>query len=42
MMDADNFISNMNGDINGNYNKDIFKSRLEEINNNINNLNSEI
>lgn len=42
MIDADNFISNMNGDINGNYNKDIFKSRLEEINNNINNLNSEI
>ena len=42
MIDADNFISNMNGDINGNYTKDIFKSRLEEINNNINNLNSEI
>lgn len=42
MIDADNFISNMNGDINGNYNKDIFKSRLEEINNNINNLNSKI
>ena len=41
-MDADNFISNMNGGINGNYNEDIFKSRLEEINNNINNLNSEI
>lgn len=42
MIDADNFISNMNGGINGNYNEDIFKSRLEEINNNINNLNSEI
>lgn len=42
MMDADNFISNMNGDINGNYNEEMFKSRLEEINNNINNLNFEI
>ena len=42
MIDADNFINNMNGDINGNYNEDIFKSRLEEINNNINNLNSKI
>lgn len=42
MIDADNFISNMNDDINGNYNEEMFKSRLEEINNNINNLNSQI
>lgn len=40
MMDADSFINNTNS--NDNYNEEIFKVCLEEINNNINNLNSQI
>ena len=42
MIDADSFIDNMNGDINRIYSEEMFKSRLDEINNNINKLNSEI
>ena len=40
MMDTDSFVNNINS--NDNYNEEIFKARLEEINNNINNLNSQI
>ena len=39
-MDEDNFINNI--DSTDNFNEEMFKSRLEEINNNINNLNSQI